>query len=380
MDFYRKTAIIVLAVLVSTIIIWLPFIFNYPIWGIPVPDSGLATVASNYDGPYYIAIAKTLYDPQALKQFEFNLPVEYYAAHFPLYPLTIKFFGLFTNYVYAMLISTVVFMILAAITFYKLALYLKLPQSLFLTLCLLILPARLVIARTVGTPEPEFMFFTLWSVYAFLRGKYMQAGIAGALSVATKPPGILLFAAMGLSLLHEYLAQFKSNPKHNWYNLPWRSWPILLLPLSLISVFYFYAQRYGSFFAYFQSGDNIHLFWPPFQMFNFQAVWVGTFWLEDIIWWMLISATALMLIYQRHRNLIFYYFLIFFTSLLFVQHRDIARYALPLAPFLIIAYAPYLAHSTVKKAILIIIIPIYLFSINYIAGNTVPISDWTKLL
>lgn len=375
-----KYITIVLVVVVSTLLIWLPFISNYRIWGIPVPQSGLATVVGNYDGPYYIAIAKSMYNGDLLKQFEFNLPVEYYAAHFPLYPLFIKLLATFMNYPYAMLSMTVFFSILSALIFYKLALYLKLPEPLFLTFCFLLLPARGVIARSIGTPEPQFAFFTLWSIYAFLRGKYWQAGLAGALSVATKPPGILLFAAMGLALLHEYFAQYKNNPKHKWYQFRFAAFPVLLLPLGLVSVFFLFASQYGDFWAYFKSGDNIHLFWPPFQVFNSSAFWVGTFWLEDIIWWLLLAAGGLGLLYQQQRNLLFYYFLVFFTSLLFVQHRDIARYAIPLAPLLVIAYSRYLATPLAKKVVLFLILPIYLYAINFISNNAVPISDWTKLL
>ncbi len=367
-------------VLISTFLVWLPFITNYPLWGIPVPQSGMATVVSNYDGPYYIAIAKTLYNPEQLKQFEFNLSAEYYAAHFPLYPLVIKFFSMFMNFPYAMLTATVVFSILAALMFYKLAVYLKLPEPLFLTLCFLVLPARAVITRVVGTPEPQFAFFTLWSIYAFLRGRYWQAGLAGALSVATKPPGILLFAAMGLSLLHDYLSHLKTNPNHRWYQFPWKSFPIVLLPVGLLSVFYLYSHQYGDFLAYFKSGDNIHLFWPPFQMFNSAGFWVGTFWLEDIVWWFIIAAGALGLLHKYHRNLLFYYFLVFFISLCFVEHRDIARYAIPLAPLLIIAYASYLSTPTFRRVFLFILLPIYLYALNFIANNATPISDWTRLL
>src|SRR3989338_2662172 len=58
---------------------------------------------------------------------------------------------------------------------------------------------------------------------------------------------------------------------------------ILLIPSSLILVFVLYKVRLNDFFAYFHSGDNIHLFFPPFQIFNYSQPWVGTYWLEEII-------------------------------------------------------------------------------------------------
>ncbi len=52
---------------------------------------GLTTIKQNYDGPYYAVVAKTLYVKEDIgRQFAFPLPQEYYAAHFPLYPLLMR--------------------------------------------------------------------------------------------------------------------------------------------------------------------------------------------------------------------------------------------------------------------------------------------------
>lgn len=46
----------------------------------------------NYDGPLYIVPAKTLYNPQMIKELglELALSEKYFAAHLPLYPLLIR--------------------------------------------------------------------------------------------------------------------------------------------------------------------------------------------------------------------------------------------------------------------------------------------------
>ena len=408
----------------STLILWLPFFLRFPIWGIRVGDRGLGTVIANFDGPYYIAIAKSLYNPQVLKLFEFNLSAEYYAAHFPLYPLLVRFFSYLVGYPYALLLVTLLSSIGASLVFYQLAKYLKLPQPFWLTTVFLFLPARFLIARSVGTPEPLFILLTLWSIHSFLKKDYWQAGFAGALAQLTKPPGALLAIAFFIALAIEYfpniihkasrlfpnifvlkifttskvtslnlkpvrplaeegqgeLLQNSVDNKDNLFLLlPWRAFPLLLIPLSLVGLFSYYAYQYGSFWAYFQSGDNIHLFWPPFQIFNTQAFWVGSFWLEDIIWLMLLITVSVIKLWKR-QDVISWYALVFSLSLAFVQHRDLARYALPLAPFLIIAYTDLITHKYFKIAFAIMLLPIYLYSINFIAGNVVPISDWGKLL
>ena len=71
---------------------------------------------------------------------------------------------------------------------------------------------------------------------------------------------------------------------------------------------------------------------------------------------------------------------IFFFSILFVSHRDIIRYALPIVPFLFAAFADNLTKNEFKYAMLVLIIPIYLFSLAYISQNVMPISDWSPLL
>jgi uncharacterized membrane protein YdfJ with MMPL/SSD domain len=108
--------------LVPTILIWLPFFLRIPVfWSIPLPTNGLATIVSNYDGPLYLVAAKTLYSKTAIESgFQFPLPTEYYTAHFPLFPILIRVFGVFTNYPYAMLIVTMLSSILAIYFFQKL--------------------------------------------------------------------------------------------------------------------------------------------------------------------------------------------------------------------------------------------------------------------
>ena len=48
--------------------------------------------------------------------------------------------------------------------------------------------------------------------------------------------------------------------------------------LAMVALFGFYQLQYGDFFAYFHSGDNIHLTGAPFS-----SIWpsdLGTNWLE----------------------------------------------------------------------------------------------------
>src|SRR5579859_6433609 len=101
---------IALLTLIPTLIIWSFFYFKVPeVNSIPLPTRGMETIVANYDGPLYLVVAKTLYNVNAIKtSFQFPLRAEYYAAHFPLFPVLIKLLAIITkNYPYSMLAITV---------------------------------------------------------------------------------------------------------------------------------------------------------------------------------------------------------------------------------------------------------------------------------
>ena len=102
--------------------------------------------------------------------------------------------------------------------------------------------------------------------------------------------------------------------------------------------------QFGDFFAYLNSGDNIHLFFPPFQVFNYSAPWVGTFWLEEVVYIYLFGLLGLIKLVskgKKGRGKTKYQTMAWFTgvflfSIFFVSHRDVARYALPVFPFVLL--------------------------------------------
>lgn len=350
--------------LIPTLLIWLPFLLRIPnFWHIPLKTDGLAVIAANYDGPLYITAAKTLYNPEAINaNYESSLSEEYYTAHFPLFPILIRVISMVTNSIYAMLIATLVTSFLAIYFFHKLT------NSLFLTFIFAIFPARWLIVRSVGSADPLFVASVIASLYFFTNKKYFWAGIWGAIAQATKSPAILLFISYVIYIFWKDIRNYR------------KYLPIFLIPLSLVLIFSFYYFQTGDFFAYFKSGDNIHLFFPPLQIFNYSASWVGTFWLEEIIFVYLLGAIGVVRLFIQKKYEIGIFSAVFFTSLLFVSHRDLIRYALPIVPFLLISFSEVLMKKEFKIALGIVIIPIYLFSIAFISQNVMPISNWAPFL
>lgn len=384
---YKPHLILAILSLVTTLSVWTPFFFRIDnILGLKISKDGMATIVANYDGPFYIVAAKSLYNPEIIaNNFSFDLEPIYYSAHYPLYPLLIR--GLATafpllGYPYSMILVTTLTGITAVWIFYLLLIELNFKrQAFWLAMLFTFFPARWLIVKSIGSPEPLFITTILASIYFFTKEKWWLAGIFGGLAQATKPPGIILFVSYTITLIVNNWSSFAHLSSVNWLKkFPWRAYPLLLIPLTLFSIYALYGFRYGNFFAYFNSGDNIHLMFPPFQIFIPQQAWVGTFWLEEIIWLYIFGAFGTIALFKQKLNTLAIFSGIFFVSLLFVSHRDLSRYALPLVPLMFIAYSNVLSSIEFKWVLIILIIPIYLFSLAFITNNVTPIGDWLPLL
>src|SRR3989344_7038788 len=263
----RDVITISLFTLVTTFLIWFPHMFSLSnFWGLNF-SNGFNTIYRNFDGLEYLVIAKTWYSPTLIAQIPQQLEAIYYAAHFPGFPLLIALFAPLLGYLKSMLFILLLFTILASLAFYLLVRDFKLTSyPLMLTLVFLILPARWVIVRSVGSPEPIFIFFIILSLYFFLKaidnpipklGIIFISAVFASLAQLTRPPGALYTLALGFFVL------WQSYKKGSLLYLL-KFWPFILVPFTLIGVFWWYSLAYQDFFAYFHSGDNIHLFFPPF--------------------------------------------------------------------------------------------------------------------
>jgi hypothetical protein len=358
-----------------TFITWLPFGLRatLPMWKMDFSEGPIA-LWKNYDGPNYLIIAKTWYDQALIKKdFSAPLPVEYYPAHLPLYPAVISFFDTFLPGPNAMLFATFLGSLLFFGMFFKYLTEFKLSLNpLWLTAILLFFPARFLSLRVIGSPEPWLMFFVIASLYAFRKEKFWLAGIWGYLALLTKSPAILLLAAYGIYALIESVKLKR---------IQWKYSPILLMPMAIPDLFYLYKLRTGDFWAYFNSGDNIHLFWPAFSIFAPHGqVWVGNFWLEDIIMTWLIFGLGILELRKKETRIEYYFAGLFFISTLFVAHRDVSRYIIPIAPFMLIGLDKYLQRKNFKIMLAILALPILLYSWNFLLHNISPVSDWAPYL
>lgn len=382
----KDFAIIIGFSFLSIFLLWLPFFAGF--------KEGIITLFKNYDGPNYIIIAKSWYDKVFIaNNFSLPIPLEYYPAHLPGYPLTISLLNILFIGPWAMLFSTLIASILAAIVFYLFIFKFKLSENpLWLSLVFLIFPARWVVVKAVGSPEPFFILAILSSFYFFKSAFDKQennllskkkivlldlllAGIFGGVAQITKSPGFLLFAGYEFFLFTRLLKKTDS------FKLFLRnSLPLLIIPLSAFGIFFFYQIKTGDFLAYFHSGDNFHLVFPPYLGFFPERNWLGTFWSEDMVWQYLLGALTITYLVKQKLYDLACFAGVFFGATLFVAHRDLARYSLPLVPFALIAFDKLIQKKEFKIALLIILPAIYFYAINFIGGNTAPVADWTPYL
>ncbi len=374
---------LLLATALTTLAIWIPFIFQLNIFGLNFAE-GFNIIYRNFDGANYIIIAKSLYQEQIIAAMPQSLPHTYFAAHFPFYSLLILSFSPLLGFLKSMLFVSTVFTVLSVWAFYFLVRDFKLTNHpLWLSLLFLVLPARWLIVHSVGSAEPTFIFFTIAALYYFLKFEesrnYLDiiiSGLFGLLAQWTRPPGILLFIAFGVYILWKSyssdIRKFFLQTLKNSLN----SFPLILIPIGLLAVFGLYGIVYKDFFAYFHSGDNIHLVFPPYQVFNINQFWVGTIWLEDVVYVYMFGLLAgIMLLKNPVTRILGIYTLTYVGASLFVAHRDISRYTLPVFPFALIAFQKLLVSKEFKIVFWILLLGIYLYAQNFILQNTAPITN-----
>ena len=366
--------------MISTFIFWSPFLLRTNSWfGLSIPNSNFLYIYKHYDGPLYAVAAKTLYNPSLIEKFilDISFDVKYFSAHLPLYPLLVRLFAPIFNYSKSTIFVNVSATIALAVFFYYLIKRFKLTKSpMILTFVFLMLP-RFLIVRSIGAPESLFILFILLSLFFFEKENYLLAGLFGGLASMTKTPGILLFIAYGLAVSEKFINSNQLAHGREKLVALIRYYGLLLIPIGLLSVFVLYGIQYNDFFAYFHSGDNIHLV-APFAVFNSANRWVGTAWLEDVFFYFfLYLLTTISLKNFRYRSF-FYFSLVFLLATSLVQHRDIGRYSLPLWPLACIALEKFFTSKKFLLALVILLPAIYLYAWNFSLQNVMPVSDWSS--
>ncbi len=370
---YKSQILLVLWTLLSSLVIYLAFYKNLP-QKLGFPTTSLETVFANYDGPNYMIIAKCGYNKDCIRfNFSLPLPLEYYPAHLPGYPLIIKLFSLLTTTPKALLLSCIFGSVLLTLSsYYFFNIFFKEKFSFYLAFLMIFFPPRLFVLRLVGAPETWFLSFILLSILFFKKKRYFISALFAVLVQLLKSPGILLFAAYVLLALIDFVKTKKVNLKYLYY---------LLVPLSVLGIFYVYYLQIGDFWAYFNSGDNIHLTPFPYQVFVSTRSWINTIWLEDVIYIFALSFFTLKKLWKKYSpDIVFIFPLLFTLATIMVAHRDVSRYLAPVYPFVFLAFGKKIIKPKNRFLFYLLIPAVILYAVNFIIGNTAPIGNWGAYL
>jgi len=106
-----------------------------------------------------------------------------------------------------------------------------------------------------------------------------------------------------------------------------------------------------------------------YSQFNSNAKEIKTFFLEDLLFyfgavWLYIFDKV-----QKYKDFLFFFVISYFGFILTVQHRDLARYLVPIMPIIIGSAHEFFEKKAVKWTFLALLPAVYWYVINFIASN-----------
>ena len=241
----REIALLLLANVAATLGVWAFSILVPP--GESVAP-GLTLIERYMDGPSFVAVAASLYDPAhpvwAAYGDRFGiaeLSASHHATVLPLHPLAIRLLAPVFGWFGALLVLALVWGSLATLAVYR---FLRecgqVTVPFAAALAFTVVPPRWLVYHSVGANDPAFVLFVVLAITAFRRDHLGWSGLWGGLAAATRIQGVLLFPALlAAALLRDRRRAGRSL--------------LLLSPilLALAAVFALYAWRLDDPWAYF---------------------------------------------------------------------------------------------------------------------------------
>jgi len=354
--------IISAAFLLSTLILYAYFWFFHP--------QKLQWVYQNWDGPSYVVIAKSFYNPEITRAVN-NIRVVgtgYFAAHFPVYPVFIRLFA-FIGYYRSMLLANHLLGLGALLVFYELVSNLRLTKKpLLLTLAFVLFPPRWFILWNVGSSEPTFILFSLLMFYFFLKNRHWPAALAGVLAQLTRFQAVHWLTAIGIIAIIRIVRKEKITKIIKDY------YPYLLLPVALILLFTYYQFTLGNFWQFFnvQKGFS-QAHWPPFLVFTRnQTFGIQTYWLEGQALLYIGYLAGVLALFSQKRWVLGVFGLSYFLPYIFWVHMDLSRLLIPLFPLVLIGAEKVFSHKAVVLAIYLLYPVVFAHFIGFTAWNLAP--------
>ncbi len=335
----------------------------------------LEFIYRNWDGPGYVVVARTLYDVQDIQKvnpFPFLAP-SHYAFQFPLYPVFIRIFS-FLGYNGSMIVVSQLFTLAFSMGMYFLVKTVN-PKANALMVAILSLfyTPRWFIVSHVGSNEPQFLFFITMFMLFFYKKQYLTSAVFASLAQLTKPQGILFFIGIALYYLFKTLGDKRGSAKENIKAFL----PYLLIPGAIILVFTVYYFRFGDFFIFLSNEAFPTMQWPPLKILTSKTVYgalidLFVVWKEAIVYTYLIYFVGIALLWEKRLYMYSVVALTYFLPVLLFVQTDMARFILPILPFVFLGLSDALSKKSVYTALLIATPMVFLYAVGYINYNLAP--------
>jgi Gpi18-like mannosyltransferase len=335
-------------------------------------ESKLDIVYKNWDGPSYILAAISLYDPQVaydnnfINSGDIRPDWTWLPAHFPLYPLLIRSVAsIGVGYFQSMLLVSVMFTLFAYLAMYELLKYLKISKyPLLLTLPFIYLSPRWFTVSHVGGTESMFLFFVIMFLLYVAKGRHTVAALYIGLAQLTRPHAAFFGIGMAIIALVQLIRTRDLRTVVRTY------YPYLIMPVAILAIFSFYRLQTGNFWAFFDAISlTKNLQSIPFRTFSFPASNIETFWQEVNAYDYVLYLGAALFMFKKKLWQFGVIALTFFIPLIFLQHSDISRYAIPLLPFAFIAYSEVIEKKEFTWATILMSPAIMMYAINFMDHN-----------
>lgn len=335
----------------------------------------LSYVYRNWDGPGYLVVAKTFYNVDLINKinpFSF-LAATHYAFQFPLYPIFIRLFS-FIGWTESMIFVSQLFSLLFVFSIYFLVKIVN-PKANALTVAILAIfyTPRWFIVSHVGSTEPQFLFFiTLFMIFAYKR-RFTVSAVFAALAQLSKPQGIIFFLGIALWYVYVIITGKESLPESLKHFLPY-----LLVPIALILVFTIYFFQYGNFFIFLQNPAFPTMQLPPLKVLVAHDImsftlgfWTG--WLEFVVYNYILYLAGIVLLFSKKFYFLGLVALVYFIPVLTFVQADMARFILPIMPFIFLGFSDSLSKKPVYLTLFFSLPMVFLFTVGYINYNLAPL-------
>jgi hypothetical protein len=233
---------------------------------------------------------------------------------------------------------------------------------------------RWFIVSHVGSTEPQMLFFITLFMIFFLQKNYLLSALAMSLAQITKPQGIVFF--IGIALY--YLTQIVISRKQTILEHVKEFVPYLLIPISLLGIFILYYFKYGNFFIFLGNEAFPTMQLPPLkvlvakEIMNFPlGFWTG--WLEFVVYNYILYFLGVVLLFEKRQYFFSVIALIYFLPVLTFVQADMARFILPILPFIYLGYSDILSKKPVYMTLFLSLPMVFLFAIGYINYNLAPL-------